>query len=428
MATVSRNLVGIPVVLLLVPVQLVPISFCTCVSGWAEPPRDAAEDGSGETPSSSAVTSDEQASGDADGEQAALILPPKERRIVEPRSTDFWVEQLSHSQYLRREQATRELIRRGSEAVPEIVEVLKRGDLETVERALSIITEIALVQPPGDDDGAWGVLNDLASRTAGIRSSRAAASIEQVRSARAREARTKLTAAGIYVGVDDFVVRSMNETRMTIEIDDRWSGAIETLDWLRWLEGIEFARVEGTAVRAEVLEQLVRLPDLETLVILDATVDRRTLEPLKALPRISTLEFRYVKLTPELCDLIVSLPIRLSLNLMGTGVEEEKVEQMRQALPGLIIDHKQGGFLGVVCYDNNEICEISRIVEDSAAEAAGLKGGDVIIGIGDTEVTKFKDLQTAINQHLPGDEVEVRYVRGNQLQTVKLRLRRLEDK
>ena len=163
-------------------------------------------------------------------------------------------------------------------------------------------------------------------------------------------------------------------------------------------------------------------------MIADAKVDEQTLEPLKSMPRISSLEFRYVPLTPELCDMIAALPVRLSLNLMGTGVALEKVEQMRAALPGLIIDHKQGGFLGVVCYDGRGVCQISRIVEDSAADDAGLIEGDVIVGIGDAEVSVFKDLQTAINQHLPGDEVVVKYVRGSQIESVKLRLRRLEER
>ncbi len=143
--------------------------------------------------------------------------------------------------------------------------------------------------------------------------------------------------------------------------------------------------------------------------------------------RIYSLEFRYVRLTPELCDFIVTLPVRSSLNLMGTGVANEKVEQMRSALPGLAIDHKQGGFLGVNCYDNDQACQISGIVQGGAAEAAGLIQGDVIVGIGDSEVRRFKDLQAAINQHLPGDEVEVKFLRGSQVKSLSLRLRRLDS-
>jgi hypothetical protein len=363
-----------------------------------------------------------------DATERPLILPPKKRPEAAPRSPQYWVGQLSHDQYLRRELATKQLIETGAEAIPAIVEVLKTGDLETVERAMSVICEIALAQPPDEDGGAWGVLNQLAARASGIRSSRAEAAIGEVRESRGKQARAALMADGIFVGLDDFIVRSASAPRMTVEIDGTWQGDLATLQWLRWLDGVECARIKGTAVRREVLEWLVQAPDLHTVAIIDASVDQSTLEPLQSMSRIASLEFRYVKLTPEICDLITALPIRLSINLMGTGVANEKVDQMRAALPGLAIDHKQGGFLGVVCIDSDRACQIERIVSGGAAEAAGLIPLDVIVGIGESEVRRFKDLQAAINQHLPGDEVEVRYLRGSQVRTVSLHLRRLDDK
>ena len=51
----------------------------------------------------------------------------------------------------------------------------------------------------------------------------------------------------------------------------------------------------------------------------------------------------------------------------------------------------------------------------------------MIVQIGEAEVKRFKDLQEAINQRVPGDEIEVKYVRLNQLRTVKLRLGKLKD-
>ena len=86
-----------------------------------------------------------------DASQRPLILPPKKRPETAPRSPQYWVGQLSHDQYLRRELATKQLIVLGAEAIPAIVEVLRTGDLETVERAMSVISEIALAQPPDED-------------------------------------------------------------------------------------------------------------------------------------------------------------------------------------------------------------------------------------------------------------------------------------
>jgi S1-C subfamily serine protease len=100
---------------------------------------------------------------------------------------------------------------------------------------------------------------------------------------------------------------------------------------------------------------------------------------------------------------------------------------MRQVLPGLQIDHRRGGFLGVTCMDNTDVCRINTIVKNGAAEEAGLIEGDVIVQIGEARIQHFKDLQKAINEQLAGDEVEVLYRRGDSIQTVKVRLRRLEE-
>ncbi len=354
-----------------------------------------------------------------------LTLPPSGGPPTREPSISYWVNQLGSDQFLRRELATRKLAKAGPEAIPAIVEVIRTGDLETVERAVKVMSEIALAQPPDEDGGAWGELNRLASLASGVRAARSKAALAEVREHRDEQARTALTAAGIFVGTDEFIVLASSELRMMVQIDEKWRGDLTSLQWLRWLQGIEFARVKGPAVRREVLEKLVQIPDLGTLAIVDGTVDRRTLEPLLTMARIDSLEFHYVKLTPELCDLIVAMPIRVSLNLMGTGVAVEKVDQMRAALPGLLIDHKQGGFLGVKCLASFDVCQISDVLAGSAAEAAGLIRGDVIVRIGDSEVNEFKDLQNAINQHLPGDEVQVMYRRGDQINSVTLQLRRL---
>lgn len=361
-------------------------------------------------------------------EQRPLVLPPKTRPTTSEQPPEFWVSQLSHPQFLRRELATKKLVAAGPQAIEAVVEGLEQADLEMIERSLRVLSEIALGRHPDEDGGAWDELQKLSARSAGMRAARSEAAVKLVRKHRSRQAKSALSAAGVFVGVDEFIVRASSNPELMVQLDENWRGDIESLRWLRWLDGVEFARVKGKAVRNDVLQALVQSPDLVTVAIVDSQVDQSIIDPLASMERIDALEFRYVKLTPELCDSIAKLPIRVSLNLMGTGVSLDKVEAMRAALPGLTIDHKQGGFLGVTCFDNFEVCQISGIVPDSAAEAAGLAQGDVIVQIGDAEVRRFRDLQNAINQHLPGDEIEVRFMRGAEAKSVQLRLRRLDEK
>lgn len=346
---------------------------------------------------------------------------------LEAKTIAYWVEQLGHDLYLRREMASKKLTDAGPAAIDDLVKVIRSGDLEVVERAMGVITEIALSRPPRDDGGAWDQLNVLAMKAAGRLASSAEAAIDEVREHRAGEARTTLASAGVFVGMDEFAISAISRPRMIVQIDENWRGDIESLQWLRWLKGVEYARVKGSAVRRDVLQHITQVPGLKSLAIVDAKVDDATLEPLQEMARIHSLEFRYVPLTDEQGDQIAALPIRVSLNLMGTGISPQRVESMRSALPGLQIDHRQGGFLGVTCLDSIEPCAINGVLPNSAAEEAGLIKGDVIVRIGDTEVNRFKDLQNAINQHPPGDEVEVKYRRGDKIESVKLHLRRFEE-
>ncbi len=340
---------------------------------------------------------------------------------------DRWVDDLGHDQYLRREKASRKLIEIGPVAIGSLVEATRSGDLEVIERALEVITEIAMVNAPADDGGAWDRLSALAATGTGQSASRAELALSEIRAHRAAQARAALKAAGIFVGVDEFVVRSLAQHRLIVRIDDNWDGETQSLQWLRWLDGIENAHIAGKAVSRDVLQQVVKIPELKSIAIVDATVDESTLEPLKQLTRILSLEFRYVALKDEYRDLLSSLPIRASLELMGTGISAEVVESMRQALPGLQITHRQGGFLGVQCMDADDVCEISKVLPDSAAEQAGLIPGDVIVEVDSAPISRFRDLQQEINKHVPGDEMEVKFRRAGQIKSVQLKLGRYGD-
>jgi len=357
----------------------------------------------------------------------AVSAIPADAQPPDEKPVSYWVTQLGHDHYLRREMASDKLIAAGPGAVDELAEVTRGGDLEVVERAAAVITAIALAHAPNEDGGAWDSLSKMASESGGRRASTAKSALNEIRDHRAIEARKALAGAGIFVGVDEFAIGAISRPLTIVQIDDKWHGDADSLQWLAWLSGVENARVKGSAVRGDVLSHVTKIPGLETLVIIDGKMDKETLKPLIEMDRIQSLEFRYVELTDEQAEMIASIPIRLSLNLMGTGVSESKVASMAAELPGLQITHRQGGFLGVSCLDGPDQCEISSVVPGSAAEEAGLMEDDVIIGVGDTEVTKFKDLQDAINQHVPGDEVEVRYRRGEEVHNVKLRLRRLEE-
>jgi len=66
---------------------------------------------------------------------------------------------------------------------------------------------------------------------------------------------------------------------------------------------------------------------------------------------------------------------------------------------------------------------INETTENSAAEAAGLKKGDIITHINEVPVNTSAQLQEQIARYRPGDKVKVSFIRGNDTETVTATLR-----
>ncbi|GAB2894165.1 S1C family serine protease [Neomicrococcus lactis] len=64
--------------------------------------------------------------------------------------------------------------------------------------------------------------------------------------------------------------------------------------------------------------------------------------------------------------------------------------------------------------------EVKEVTSGSAAEKAGLKTGDVIVGVGDRVVSDSQSLTAAVREYAKGDSADVKFTRNGQEQTVKV--------
>lgn len=357
----------------------------------------------------------------------AAAEEPGDLRPIGRQTLKTWVNQLGDDDYHRREIAESRLTEAGRDAVGPLLEGLASGDLEIVERAGSILTEIAMESPPSDDGGVWESLRRIATGGIGRIASRAQTAVDEIRRERGRRARDELTRSGARIKFGKFVISSIDADREIVQVDDAWDAPSSQLQWFEWLDGIECARLQGTAVNADMLDAVGRMPDLTALELNEAKADDDLIAALSRLKPIHSLEIRYVPLPASAGDVLTKMPIRKSLSLMGTDVPAEVVQRIREATPGLEIEYKQGGFLGVRGYDHQAPCEITDVVPGSAAHRAGLARRDVITRIDDLEVKDFKDLRRGINSHLPGDEVEIEFRRGEVTRTIKLKLQKQKE-
>lgn len=100
----------------------------------------------------------------------------------------------------------------------------------------------------------------------------------------------------------------------------------------------------------------------------------------------------------------------------------------RRAMAGVIsanaraIPAAGGAVLGVFLKVVEEGVRVEKIVEDSGAERAGLKEGDILKTIEGNEVKIAEDIMEAIGARSPGEEIEVRYLRDGEEVTVRVAL------
>jgi serine protease Do len=85
-------------------------------------------------------------------------------------------------------------------------------------------------------------------------------------------------------------------------------------------------------------------------------------------------------------------------------------------------ENENRAFLGVVTEGNDKGAEIQSVTEESAAEKAGLKKGDVITNIDGKKIDDMDDVTDAIHAHKPGDKVSITFLRDGKEQKVTAEL------
>ena len=85
----------------------------------------------------------------------------------------------------------------------------------------------------------------------------------------------------------------------------------------------------------------------------------------------------------------------------------------------LDLNEQLGDYFGV---EDGDGVLVTEVEEDSPAERAGLKAGDVITGLDDQTVTDSDDLVKAIRRHEEGDTVTVHFLRRGKKKHVRVKL------
>lgn len=103
-------------------------------------------------------------------------------------------------------------------------------------------------------------------------------------------------------------------------------------------------------------------------------------------------------------------------------LEVQKVAQKRPAGAGARGNRPSLGTIPDFAERTEPGVLISGVVPGSPAEKAGLKGGDVLLRLGEKKLMNLQDFQYALVGRRPGDELELEYVRGTETRIVRVTL------
>jgi len=111
-----------------------------------------------------------------------------------------------------------------------------------------------------------------------------------------------------------------------------------------------------------------------------------------------------------------------SLRLQATFAGSETADAHGRAILGVRIQNMTTDLKEAFGARDERGVLISQVLDDSAAERAGLKAGDVIVGVGGDSITTVRDLHGVLRGYSPRDTLDVSILRERQEETVQLAL------
>ena len=321
-----------------------------------------------------------------------------------------WAQDMGDEDYSKRQFATIQFLNHKVAAIPVAIEALNEANGERGERLLQFLSSIAADPYSSDGAIAFEAIRNATYAKTTTKAIRAQRIIDAISEEQRQRAIEKLEGLGLQIRDRTIQVISTRQSIPNAFVLDRnYIGEAQDLDCLRWITGVEFARLEGPKVTREILKQVITLPNLQRLQLVQTLLRKDDLEELNNAPDLELLELIYSPVGDEVADLLSELPVTGEMYLFGTQLTIVGQQKLRSKFEGSELMIARGGFLGVQCPPTSVI--IDEVVPNGAAQQAELQSGDRILSINGIKVVVFEDLRRELANFADGEEVLIEYER-----------------
>lgn len=348
-----------------------------------------------------------------------------------------WVRDLDADRFVVRRVATEKLIEAGAEAIDPVKSVLATSNLEVTTRGIFVLRELALSGDVPTEEAATGALQSLAARRTTSAARIAAETLGALYEIREQRALDELRRLGAIVEQDAVAIRFERATIYSVEIGPAWQGSLDDFQRIKWLSNLRKLVVRHAKISNESLRCLRDLPQLAEVDLMYTPLTDGCLDQLAQVDRLARLRIIGTRVSadaaeqfqakaahiyvdykngaflgvrcqqpPEPCqvvqvtpgsaaaqadirpaDIIVkydgksiadfeSLRSLIAKNYVGDTVP---IQIARDGVVGKLQSaHEPGRPLGVEARSGPLGCEITKVLKDSEAAAAGLRVGDIV--------------------------------------------------
>ncbi len=337
------------------------------------------------------------------------------------------IAELSADTFAMRQSAMQQLIQIGFPVIEHIERSIQDGEPEMRMRAMAVLQRLAVGRDLEAQTAAQETIQRMAeSDDIDIRRL-ARRTISRMGDVLQGNAITELRRLGAEVVSQVTSTDGRNYVAMhTITIPEEWKGTREDLKLLMWVRDINTLTLVGQQIDDNVIDLISGKDQLQSLFIKRASITNASVKTLAKIKSLVLLQFVYCKINDD-CLPDLEKHFHLStLYLYGTDVSREVADGLANKL-NITVDYRKGAFLGVYYNRSNDVCEITRVVDGSSADIAGIQANDVIAYFDGKKIDSGNDFQGAVSQFNAGDKIAVTVIRDGKEVELQVELGRFMD-